>query len=401
MDVIYDKKFPWSDNWWIEDGRAWFCAGEISAIFCVDLNSGRCDLVAWIPECDIMDFRLYTSCIKENNFIFCIPNMAKYVWYYDVKKMDWGRIEVGNEKQLLMSMPAYDKRNNRIWLFEDAKGGVFEVSLEKKTREKKYQLPDNETMSFYESILVEDEIYCVSGYKVYCINSEGIHAYEISDAKTELCTICYDGRNFWLSGHCKDIYVWNPNRGIVKVLEEFPQQFGFYHFERGKDPVVDCSSLFCGDFPFYINSILLGKYIWYIPFRSNEIVYIDIDTYEIHLLEVEEEKETKESIANHILAHKYLLQYVYADRFIGIYSLKNGWIFEVDTVDLCVRKKNYRLSGGAILAIARADKSYYGQRLFRERRKESILFSALLDTNGEEQGEEFSNIGGFIYRTLD
>lgn len=400
--MIDDIKLPWSDNWWIEGNRAWFCAGEISALFCVDLNSGKCDLVEWIPECNRMDFRLYSYCIKRDDIIFCIPNMGKDVWYFDIKEMNWGKIEVEHESQFVMCISAYSKQDNRIWLLEDEKGKIFEVDCTMKKVENKYQLPVDANKSSNEYILVGDKLYFVSGYKVYCINGNALRTYEITGVKTELCTICYDGCNFWLSGYCKDIYVWNPDQGIINVITEFPKYFGFYHFRRHEIPVVDCDSLFCDDFAFYISSIPLGKYIWYIPFRSNEIVYIDKETFEVHLLEIEDEQETSESIDRHIIAHKYLVQYVHENRYIGIYSLKNGWIFEIDTVELCVRKKDYKLSGNAFLSLAQIDRSYYAKEIFREKReKDRILFSALVDANSSNQNDELQNIGGLIYRTLD
>ena len=61
--------FPWSDNWWIEGDRAWFCGGEINALFCVDMNNGQCELVARIPECAIVDFRLNSYCMKYKDII--------------------------------------------------------------------------------------------------------------------------------------------------------------------------------------------------------------------------------------------------------------------------------------------------------------------------------------------
>lgn len=399
---MYDMKFPWSDNWWIEGDKAWFCAGEVCAIFCVDLNSGQCDLVEWIPECNATGFRLYSYCIKKNDIIFCIPSMAKSIWYYDMKKSDWGRIEVENEKQLLMCIPGYNTRNNQIWLLEDEKGRVFEINSEKKILENKYQLLSSSDMLFYEFTMIEDEVYCVNGHEIYCINSSGLHTYEISGIKTELCTVCYDNGNFWLSGYSKDIYIWNVDQGIIKVIEEFPKHFGFYHFRSGERPVVDCDSLFCDDCAFYITSIPLGQYIWYIPFRSDEIVYIDKDTYEVHLLEVEDEQETKESIENHIMAHKYLVQYIHENRYIGIYSLKNGWIFEIDTVELSVIKKCYELSDQAFLSIEKATGRYNEKLTFREHsERERRLFSIMLKEKKIKKEDFLHNVGESIYHTLN
>lgn len=71
---MQDKEFPWSDNWWIEKSKALFCGGNIGALFCVDMNNEQCEFVMQIPECDIVNFRLFSYCIKYKNIIFCLPN---------------------------------------------------------------------------------------------------------------------------------------------------------------------------------------------------------------------------------------------------------------------------------------------------------------------------------------
>lgn len=301
-------------------------------------------------------------------------------------------------------MTSYRKDFDRIWLSEAETGSIFEVNLEKKVVEKEYHIPLNGNLVVGEYVLVERKLYCANGYEVYCINIDNgeITTYEVLGAKAELYTICFDGLNFWLSGVCKEVYVWNPLQGMIKIIADFPEKFGFYHFEQGENPFMDCHSFYSTEFVFFDTSISLGKYILYIPFRADEIVYIDKDTYEVHLLEIEDEQETKESINAHLMAHKYMVEYIRDNRYIGVYSVKNRWIFEIDTVELCVKKRSYKLSRQASLSIARATGEYNGELLFKENReRENLFFSALVERNNEKKKNLFHNVGKLIYHTLN
>lgn len=400
---MQDMKFPWSDNWWIEEDKAWFCAGDINALFCVDMNSGQCEFVARVPECDFRNFRLYSYCIKYGDNIFCLPNIADCIWCYDLKKEIWEKIEIGNKNQIVMSTTAYWKMGSRVWLSEDRTDRIFQVNLEKKVIEKEYHFLSSGSEVFDGCILVENELYCIADDKVYCINTDNAdtRAYEIFDAKAGLATICYDGCNFWISGFYKEIYVWNPEQGIMKILTEFPKQFGIYNFNKSGSALVDYDSFYSTELPFFLVSIPLGKYIWYIPLQSNDILYIDKETYKINVLEIKGERESEESLQR-AFNIKYLWQYIREDRYIGLYSLKRQLIFEIDTVDLDVKNQNYKLSDQAFLTIAQADGYYDGRRMFREsEEKEQLFFAAMLSMNSKNKINSLQNIGEFIYHTLD
>ena len=118
-------------------------------------------------------------------------------------------------------------------------------------------------------------------------------------------------------------------------------------------------------------SIAIGKYVWFIPDRSNDIIFIDKETYKVFMLELEEEQETKESIDNHLMDFKFLLQYIRENRYIGIYSLKNRIVFEIDTIDLCVKRTDY-----------------------------TRCLSYMLKINHEKDKKQAREIGDTIYHTL-
>lgn len=390
-----------SDNWWIEKDKAYFCGAGISVLFCVDMNNLQCEAVACLPKCELVDFRVHSYSIKYKDSIICLPGKGKYIWFYDIKKNTWEKLEIEHEERLITSIVSYRQNDGRIWLIEYNSGKIFQVNLEERTVEKEYHILQNDKRIYCgEYIILQNKIYMTGVNKVFCIDidNEDITTYNIIGLKSGLHTICHDGFNFWLSGYCKEIYIWNPEQGIVKVITKFPEQFGFYHFH--KRPYIDRDSFFSDD-NFFEYSILLGEHIWYIPIKSNGIIYVDKGTYEVHYLEIEEERETKESLEREY-ACKFLLEYIREDRYIGIYSIMNHFVFEIDTVELRVKYREYKLSSAAVLMLAEAMGQYDGRRIFNEKRKEDEnLFSALLSTKCEKESKHFQSIGKLIYGAID
>lgn len=393
---------PWSDNWWIEGDKAWFCGGQIGALFCVDMNTQQCKLIAWIPECNFLHFRVYSYCIKFSNKVFCLPSKGKCSWVYDIDKRTWQKLEIDNLDQVRVCLFTYEKSNRQVYLL-DKTGELFEIDLEKLRIAKIWDFLPCTEIPKYERI--DNCLYCVRDKQIICLSRKGNvinHiAYEIPEVQSELSTVCYDGTNFWLSGYCKEIYIWNPEQGVIKVIKDFPSQFGFYNFCKGEEPVSDCISFLNGECTFFEESILLGKYVWFIPSRSDDIIYIDKVTYEVFLLEIEGEKETKESIQNHLMNYKYILLYIYINRYIGLYSLRNRRFFEIDTVELCVKYRHYGLSEESIKSIGKFVANSNDEKIFSETKEmDRAVYSYLIKNDFNKESIVFQNIGEAIHKSV-
>lgn len=396
--------FPMSDNWWVEKDKAYFCGTRLSALFCVDMNNLQCELMAWLPESDTVDFFVHPYCVKHKDSIICLPGTGKEIWSYDIKKKVWEKTEINNDGQLILSKWSYSQTDGRIWLLEYDTGKILQVDLDKKVVEREYLLPqDGKEVYYGEYVLIQNELYTVAGNRIYCIDTKeaDITVYEVSSVKTGLYTICYDGFNFWLGGYCKEIYIWNPQQGLIKTLTKFPEQFGIYHFPGAPDIDYSIFSYMTEEIPFFGYSFFLGKHIWFLPTQSNGIIYIDKETYEIHFLEIEEERETKESLERDY-ASKFLFEYIREDRYLGIYSILNERVFEIDTVALCINYREYELGGKTILTLGETFGQYDGSRIFREKAgKEQIYFNALVKVSSEADKKTIQNIGERIYHALN
>lgn len=167
--------------------------------------------------------------------------------------------------------------------------------------------------------------------------------YDISGVNGGFHSICFDGIDFWLSGYRKEVYVWNKESNTLKTIANFPQQFGIYNFDGQGKELLDCVS-YEYDTPTFIDSVAIGQYIWFIPFKTNKIVCVDKDTQEIKFFEIDDEEDTEVSLKENYLHHKYLLQCVIEDRYLVLYSIKNNCILEIDTSEGKVEKKTYLYS---------------------------------------------------------
>lgn len=375
------SRFPWSDNWCLDGEKAYFCAGRITALFCVDIGNGQCEMVSKIPDCHISAFRLFPYCIKKGSNIFCIPGWGRDIWIYNLQTSSWEKVVINNDCQLIWHLCFIDVLDsNRIWLTESISRRIFQLNLNQRLLEKTYPIEYYGNLYTGQHVLVGNRLYCVVGIEIYCINIDTAETIKckISGAKSELYTICYDGEKFWLSGWYKEIYVWMPKQGIIKVLSEFPKQFGFYCFNDVRTCSVDFSSLFSKDFHLFSTSLSLGKYIWFIPNISNYIIYINKETYEINALEIEDEEENLEELKSVFNISKYLVQYIRENRYIGVYSAKRSLIFEIDTINADIIYKDYRLSS---TTVSRLVNEYYkpGSVLLENNSLHRKIFQALLN----------------------
>lgn len=390
---------PWSDNWWIEGDKAWFCGGEVGALFCVDMNSCECELVSRIPECQFAGFRLYSYCMKCADRVFCLPSMGDCIWIYELEEKTWEKIGLDHKEQIFH----YQKNSNQIF-FWDFAGYLYRMDLDKKKVSTIFhEAFQSDEMTQY--VIVDNKIYHVRDNRIISLDlcGDDIRAvtYEIPDLKAGLFAIGYDGANFWLSGHAKEICIWHPESGVIKMLRNFPEQFGIYHFKVGETPYLDCKTLVEAESAFFEDSVSLGAYMWFIPGRSSDIIYISKETYEAFILEIEEERETKESIEKNYMGFKYILQYVREDRYIGVYSFKNHRVFEIDTVELTVTYRDYKLDHKSVLMIEKAAAGYHNGKILNERReKDRKLFSRLLEEKNESSLDKYGHTGELIYHTL-
>lgn len=331
-----DYTFLWSDNWYIENNKAWFVDGYFNILSCLDLESNECTYVAEVPSLSSNKFRQNPRCIKIDSEIFCMPDLADSIWVYNLENLSFNEIKIKNQSGERLSVTGFWKVNNKLFVLSVGLKKMIEIDIKKKSIDNYYILCDAKDEMVAKNVRVGMDIYFVSAgsNQIYQFNLESrkTSVYTIPKINDRLYAISYDGCKFWLSGYHKKIYIWDKKNNSTEILENFPKGFGVYDFSGERENILDCEAEVF-DFPAFIDIEAVGQHIWFIPFQTNEILYVDKDTYQIDILEMKEEKETKQSLSMRHMETKYLMQYVTEDSYIGLFSLKNNYIVEINTVE--------------------------------------------------------------------
>lgn len=370
--------FIWSDNWWIENDEAWFVDGDKNLLFHLFLKTNECDFLSEIPHESESTFRLNSRCIKCGEEIFCMPDNSNSIWVYHLKEKNFHEIKISNPNNVRIGMTHYWKFNEKIIAISHGLNMLFEIDIQEKKIDNSYQLEG----IIASCIKVNDFIYYVAHEKnsvfQFDLSNKSITEYHLDEFSKGIHTICYDGKYFWLSGYCKEIYMWNKNENSVKVLDCFPKSFGIYNYELNVELLLDCDSEKYKS-PAFLDSIALNQYIWFIPFKTNKIIYINKNTYEINTLECMYEDETRNSFAQNTMKHKYLLEYVLDNRYMGLYSFKNKCIFEIDTFEKRILKKEFYYSSEQINRIGEI---YKNKKIILREQKviDRVIYKGMMDT---------------------
>lgn len=389
----------WSDNWWIENDEAWFVEGDKNLLFHYSFHTSECDFLAEIPDESESTFRLNSRCIKFGEEIFCMPDNSSSIWVYHLKDKKFQEIKISNPANVRIGMTHFWKYKEKIIAVSHGLSMLFEIDIQEKKIDNYYPLEG----VIASCIKVNDFIYYVAREKnsvfQFDLTKKSIIEYHLEEFSKGIHTICYDGKNFWLSGYCKEIYLWNKEDNSVKVLDCFPKSFGIYNYAMDGELLLDCDSEKY-EAPAFLDSVALGQYIWFIPFKTNKIIYINQNTYEINSLDCSYEDETRTSLAQNMMKHKYLFEYVLDNRFIGLYSFKNNCIFEIDTSEKGIRKKEYYLSGEQIKRVGeiyRNKKIILGEKRVIDR----VIYKGMMNTRIISDSDiEEKLFGEKVYRAI-
>lgn len=348
--LLYEKgkEFIWSDGWWFDHGNIWFSAGDMNALFNIKKDSKEAVYVSQIPSRNTHEFRNYPRCLKKDCTIFLFPDEGDSILCYNLETSVWKRVDIDNPEKIRLYCVD-------IWVIQD-KIYLLSVGLKKIIE---FDIKSQEIMGYYclqtkevsGSILVDKYIYIVDSFLtgIYRFDCEKktIKKYILSGMNDHIRTICFDGQKFWLSGRKKKLYIWEEKGNLIHTLDDFPTGFGIYNFSGSQQVLLDVQQEKY-NVPTFLHSAVTDKYVWFIPSQTNQIIYVDKITYKIKEFPLESENQTEDDVKTQLLGHKYILLYVKENRFLGLFSLKNKWVFEIDAEKLTYKVLNYKLSTDSV-----------------------------------------------------
>lgn len=395
--------------WYIENDIAWLVDIQRNILFYLNMKSEKCDYVASIPNIKTGKFRLNQTCLKAGDDIYFLPDIGDRIWIYNLNNKKFKQIAVDNHDKCRIGIYKFWFYNNKIYAFSTGLKKVIEIDTAGQAISSYFVISDlkEEKIDSEIGIRVGNDIYFASSVANYIyqfsLETKQTTVYTIPLIRGGFQTICYDGKMFWLSGYRREIYVWNREQNSAKVLKDFPDEFGIYDFKGANENILDCVA---DEYavPAFIDACFIGKYIWFIPFQTNKIIYADKDTYDIYAFEIEDENESRESMEGNILKHKYLFQYTRDDRYIGLFSLKNQQVIEIDCLEKKAERKSYFIEDESLARMVSSKNIF----LHENNKLDQVIFTKWLSrkikfADGSVEGGGLVNngsIGESIYRSV-
>lgn len=384
--------FCWGDNWWIDGNNAWLVDGERDILYCINLITEQCEFIKSIPNFVEQKFRQNPRCIKYQNAIVCMPDFGQYIWIYSLNRFD--KIEIKNPNKTRILISNFWEFEQKLYAVSEGLKQIIEINIDDRKIDNYYNLnvPDIEIAG---SDKVNEKIFIVSKVSnciyEFDLKSKGIVLHKLSEVKDRFYGISFDGSNFWLSGYNKAVYIWNKENNTVEIIKNFPEEFGIYDYEGKEDVFLDCKAE-SYDTPVFKDVKVVNQYVWFIPFKTNKIVYINKDTFEIFSLDIKQEDETKNSLARNYMGHKFIFLYIRENRYIGLFSFKNNKVLEIDTVRLQAKDKAYSLTLQCMSEISK--NRILGEFYFLDK---TIYKNELLLGNSKMIKPGTKNVGTIIY----
>jgi hypothetical protein len=386
----------------IEEQKAWYITSRGNILNCLDLATNQVKFAKLLPNSDMDRTRLNAKCIKCGHLVFCAPCYDKDFWIYDLQTNTFEKLELelqGNVRPVVWDMY---KTDHTLYALSKGLKELIEIDIEKRRIIKKYPLAeDGEIIT--NSIAAEDNWYFLisSANARICrlnMHTKVMDYFDFPMIKETVNGFCYDGSVFCISGSGKYLYRWNPAENQVEQLDCFPDQFGAYDFSREKEKLIDYDLdhnqdiLFCS----LTNT---NTYIWCIPYIANKIIYINKSTKKADIYNIPEEEETEESIKDREFAHKYLFLYQKEDRYIGLYSLKQKVILEIDTLTLERRYIEPKVQEAALLELFK--KAIDENKVIIEKKNHLHAYLKVVGGSKEkkqsESDNEPENVGEKVY----
>lgn len=383
----------WCNNIWVEDNLGWFLPETMNALFQINMQTGDSRLLVKFPDFKYPTIRKNPICIKYGREIWCFPDLGDCIWIYDLDDMRINKIEKSILTDAALNIRTCWKSKNFLFAVSKGLKKIIKISLREKKFLQVYDISANSEAEIKENICVKQSIYIVTSEKsvIYEFNmtTETLTRHSLPESIELINTIAFDGEDFWFSGYKKEVYIWNKNQNSVRKADSFPSDFGQYLFASKSKEIVDYQTELY-NVPTFNRCINSENYIWFIPFKTNRILFVDKTTYAVKSFVIDEENEDRESLKSYRLQHKFMILYS-TDNLLGLYSHKNKAILEINTKLLTYRYLNIRMSKFEVLSLLRGNVLY--------EIPDKCFYSALLDSPSLNEST-YNNIGKKIHNSI-
>lgn len=292
--AMYPFKWFFNDCLWLED-KIIFPDSNCNAICETDIKTGSTRIVCIVNEDE--ERLLFHGIYKWKEWLI-LParNAASGLHLFNLENRKWDCITVEENKKEWINFRGENvfEHNDCLYIFPLALV-VLKVDIGKKSIDYIFY-PEKEPESDLrgEVAFIGNTVYIPVKHskKIYKFNL-AFEKWEVIEVNTELKgidTLCYDGRQFWMSGVGKMICSWNEEENVSVSYKNFPR--GFCKLET----INECAARDKEDGWWFGRSFWYGKSIYFIPGDANMLIVFDTEKKDMKELPIEGEEETRESL---------------------------------------------------------------------------------------------------------
>ena len=333
-----------SDNICIEENTGWLVSIKANALFKIDMEEEKCEYITHFPDFKYPDFRRNPRCLKCDDVIYAFPDTGDRIWIYNLCNQETSSIEIENPSNVRLLFCAFWRVKDNIYTLSLGLARLLVINIKRQEITNFYKIPVDKEFSYMNCVKKDDKIIIIAKNSIYEFDIE-LKTWEIntiSEIDDELSTIAYNEGLYYLTGFKKEIYIWNKKQNVLKRIQNFPKSFGEYNFSPKITKEIDYEKMRF-NYPVFSKSIESKRYIWFIPFQANHILYLDKETQEINIFEIKDEDENLNTLTRG-MAGKYLALYSKPNEILGLYSHKCKMLLEINMESLIWKYKNITLN---------------------------------------------------------
>lgn len=212
------------------DGYIWFAANSLNGLFRMNYENGEIEYLGKFPT--KKKGYLCNAVAYYENRLYFISGMSKEIFEYDIQlktftvyEVDYGYDVIGfygvGQYQKYLFFWSNVKYDIIRFDMEEKKFKIIKVLDIEEEKETEEDLGDTFTFYLYKSVALWRG-YCIVGNHLYIPSPKKNIVLDVdmekSTAEVQVVlgmegylTICYDGKNFWLSGAENCLVTWNAN----------------------------------------------------------------------------------------------------------------------------------------------------------------------------------------------
>lgn len=384
----------------------WFLGENYSLLFQVSLVDCSIKKIIRIKDEKFMQFRRYWRLLKIRSRVILIPINSTKITIYHTDRDKFSFIYL--DEPTVNCMNCIEKEQ-KLYLISDTE--IIVIDVEKERVEEYIPVPANGKVNSMVALLDGEHIFIPLVFQAAVIDfyiPERNFSYTYLDCGANgFVAGVSDGEKIWLAGDSGNIICWSYISGELIIYDQVPEEFESFNYDKQGNFVKWGSGWRPGVcFKFWYDCFLLDDRVWFIPFLSDSLLYIDKRNHRLCKFTLDHERETEFSMKNRP-SRKFMFIGIQQERYIKVYSMKRNLIYSIDSVTLLYTEETFLINNIDMMGI---EKEYFTV-LFEKGIHESIIEGRnisvgelvyLVEGNGAQFHDDTRNesIGTQIYHML-